>query len=369
MGWACGIMGFTAGLYWMGAQAGAHPGAQVVAQLVAQEEDFFLKQSNRPHFFLGWVAQAWVVQSDLQPGAQDDLGAQPLLQDEDFLHLKQSKRPFLWEEPQPLGAQLVGVVQTGFEAGPQLGLGAQLVAQDDFLHLKQSKRPFLWEEPQPLGAQLVGVVQTDFPGPQFGAQLVEHDDLLPFRQSNKPHFFLGWVAQATGGLQDFDVAHAFPLCENRPADTTLVNPSEATVARLMQRIHFIVPCLLPLGLFREPSEPIRERGLRWWLFGGLDEDRGTLHSNRPRLPPPGSPIENPLSGFGWTAKTFSPRWPDLTSGGIRDLRDGPRSFRFPECRLDTFGLWPDRFRFCRAGGRYRRVLGNPLSISSREIPK
>jgi hypothetical protein len=113
--------------------------------------------------------------------------------------------------------------------GPQEVEVEQLLPQEDFLHLKQSNRPFFGAVPQPLGPQFVG--------PQFGPQVVEHEDFLPLRQSNKPHF-LGWVAQATL-LQEVEVAHAFPLCENRPAIAALVNPSEATVARLMQRIHFI----------------------------------------------------------------------------------------------------------------------------------
>lgn len=207
MGWACGIIGFIAGLYWMAAWPGAQAGAQVVAQLVPQEDDFFLKQSNSEHFL---VEQPVVEQAGLQTGAQTDLGAQPVLQAEDLLHLKQSNRPFLWPVPHPAGAQLVGVAQTGLHAGPQFGAGAQLVEQEDFLHLKQSNKPF-FPVAQPLGAQLAGVVQAGLhAGPQFGvgAQLVEHaEDLLPFRQSNKPHFFLGWDAHATGGLHDFVVAH------------------------------------------------------------------------------------------------------------------------------------------------------------------
>jgi hypothetical protein len=198
---------------WPGAQAGAHPGAQVVAQLTPQDELFFLKQSKRLHFFFGWVAQAG-AQPVLHAGPQTEEGAQPWPQ-EDFLHLKQSKRPFLGAEPQPAGAQLVGP-QTGLQAGPQFGAGAQLVEQaEDFLHLKQSNRPFLGAEPQPEGAQLVGLVQIELLagpqcplGPQLGPQVVAQlDDFLPLRQSKRLHFFFGWVAQATGGLQDFVVAH------------------------------------------------------------------------------------------------------------------------------------------------------------------
>jgi len=205
------------------------------------------------------VAQP-VVQADLPTGPHTEPGAQLEPQAGFLLHLKQSNRPFFGAVPHPLGAQLTGVVQAGLVTGPQTPLGPQLVAQEDFLHLKQSNRPFLGADVQPVGAQLTGAAQAGLAaGPQIplGPQVVpQFEDFFPERQSNKPHFFLGCVAHATGGLQDFVVAHALPPCEpNRPAaDTALANPSEATVARLMLRIHFIVPCLLPLGLFREPSD-------------------------------------------------------------------------------------------------------------------
>jgi hypothetical protein len=102
-------------------------------------------------------------------------------------------------------------------------------------------------------------------------------------------FFWHCVAQAAVELQAV-VPHALLLVEpNHPADTALAKPSVATVARLMLRIHFIIPCLLPLGLFRGPSWPIRDRGLRREAGGGIPVDTAVLlHSYRPWLAPLGS---------------------------------------------------------------------------------
>ena len=44
------------------------------------------------------------------------------------------------------------------------------------------------------------------------------------------------------------------------------------MARLIQRIHFIISCLLPLGLCRGPSGPFHERGLRWIHKNGIAVD-------------------------------------------------------------------------------------------------
>lgn len=103
--------------------------------------------------------------------------------------------------------------------------------------------------------------------------MAQLDFFLPNKQSNKPDFFVqGWVAQLT--VEQSVLAQPLSQAEpNRPpACTALANPSEATVARLMLRIHFIIPCLLPLGLCRGPSWPCRERGLRWIRKNGIAVD-------------------------------------------------------------------------------------------------
>ena len=119
---------------------GAEPqpaGAQVVPQAGLL---LHLKQSNRP--FLRRTTRRSTGTGALQVGVQP--GAHVVLQEDDFLHLKQSKMLFFGADVQPEGAQVTGAWQEGLHTGAHVGLGAQVVLQEDeLLHLKQSNKLFL----------------------------------------------------------------------------------------------------------------------------------------------------------------------------------------------------------------------------------
>lgn len=156
---------------------------------------------------------------------------------------------------------------------------------------------------------------------------------------------------------------------NKPAEATLVQASAATVARLIQRIHFMALLSPSLGTFSRPSWPIRDRGLSWFGKGGA------------LWVPRSAPLQPPLArtacswgthcfGLGRTAKTFSPRCSRLPHPAERAIWDKTRDpFAHPFLPVVLCYVCPDSDGLCRAGGRYRRDFGNALNISSREIAK